>query len=390
MPVIFFEGFNWNDGEAVTLNPAYWSNNRGYGFSTGRTQNAVRMPWRTEGTALSGNSWLNLSGFADPLATYSCLGIGFWINGSGLKSAHTGYTEATFENLMSLSTNNGTLSIDLGRPTDGIGVLLVVRENGTTINSYDFRSAPGNSWSHQQNNWGSGGIGYIGNDMYLDFFFDAANGSFSVRAAGGNTLSTPLYNSNGAATTAITSFSSLTSVKLYGQQYTSNYAGGDRYFDDFYLAAGNAVSDVFLGPNTRVWRTGPENMLLNEWARDNANTEPAYALQSNNGDSNYIKSTGTGQKAYFTLGDLYSYVPEYVAGVKIFNVVRKSGLDNQSMVNIMASASGDTPQEIGPTYSIPSETYSLKESIFFTNPLTSSEWTKTAVNNMVLGVKNVT
>jgi hypothetical protein len=390
MPVVFFDGFNFNDGEAITLNPAYWSSSSaGYGFESARTGMGVRLPNRGQNTPLTDNSWLKLSNFTNPLATYSCLGIGFWINNTSMRSSNSAHTESNFENLMSLTTSNGTLSVDIGRPADNIGALLVVRENGTTINTYDFRSAAGNSWNHTQVG-GDGGVhSYIGNDFYLDFFFDAANGSFAVRAAGGTTLSTPLYNSNSSATTAIASFSTVTEVKLYGQQSLNYWSPQRRIFDDFYFAAGNALADVFLGPNTRIYRLNVEGTVSNNWQRSDGN-DPNYQLSSNNGDFNYIKSAATGEISALSVGNLPGDAPAYVNGVKVFNVVRKAGLDTQAMVNVMASTSGDTPQEIGPTYSIPSETYSLKESTFLTNPLTSNAWTPTEVNNMVLGVKNKT
>jgi hypothetical protein len=393
MPVVFFDGFNFSDGEAITLNPAYWSNSSGYGFQTSRTGNGVSLPNRAMNTALSGNSWLKLSNFTNPLATYSCLGVGFYIqSGGGLRAALSSNTAAPdFENLMSLTTNNGTLSVDVGRPADNNGALLVVRENGTTINTYDFRSAPGNSWNHSQANFGWGVQPTVDNALYLDFFFDAANGSFSVRAAGNTTLSTPLYNSSGSATTAIASFSSVSEVQLYGQMNNDNwYNNSRRVYDDFYFTAGNSLSDVFLGPNTRIYRLNVNGTVSNNWQGSDGNSRD-YQLSVNDGDSSYIKSAATGEISALSMGNLPGDAPAYVQGVKVFNVVRKAGLDsNQAMVNVMASTSEDTPQEIGPTYSISSETYSLKENTFLTNPLTSNAWTPTEVNNMVLGVKNKT
>lgn len=392
MPVVFFEGFNWSN-EAITLNTAYWSSNNGYSFQSARTSNGVTMPNRAQNTALSANSWLQLSNFTNPLATYSCLGVGFWVGGPGaLRAALSSNTnEPDFENLLSLTTNNGTLSIDIGRPADNHGALLVVRENGTIMGQYDFRSALGNSWYHNQINFGWGVVPYIGNDMYLDFFFDAANGSFAVRAAGNTTLSTPLYNTSGSATTAITSFSSVSAVKLYGYMNLDNWNTNQRrIFDDFYFTAGNALADVYLGPNTRVYRLNVESTVSNNWQRSDGN-DPAWQLSSNDGDYSYVRSGATGDIVTLNMNNLPGGHPGYVNGVKVFNIVRKAGLDaNQAIVNVMASASGDAPQEIGPTYSIPSETYSLKESTFLTNPLTSNAWTPTEVNNMVLGVKNKT
>lgn len=394
MPVVFFEGFNFNNGELVTLNPAYWSHNNGYAFPGARTGNGVSLPNRAMYTALSDNSWLKLANFTNPLATYSCLGIGFYVQASGgLRSGFSDNTaEPNFENLMSLTTNNGTLSIDIGRPADNLGALLVVRENGTTINTYDFRSVVGNSWNHTALNFGGGVFAsQVDNNFYLDFFFDAANGAFSVRAEGATTLSAPLYNANNSATTAITSFSSVSEIKLYGHMNVNQWNNGQpRIFDDFYFTAGNALADVFLGPNTRVYRLNVSGTVSNNWQSSDGN-DPSYQLSTNNADFHYIKSTATGQIAAVAMNDLPGGHPGYVHGVKIFNVVRKAGLDaNQAMINVMASTSGDTPQEIGPTYSIPSETYSLKEHTFLTNPITSNAWTPTEVNNMVLGVKNKT
>lgn len=392
MPVVFFEGFNFDNGVAITLNPAYWTASAGFSFSSdGRTGQAFVLPNRTQGTATTQSSTLQLANFTDPLGSSggsnTCIGLGFWISGQGLRSADTRYQAAPYiENLVSLTTNNGTLSVDCARSTDGNGVLLLVRENGTTVDSYDFRSAAGNSWDIYNY---SGLTTSVQTAMYLDLFFNAASGIFSVRAAGNQTLSTPLYNSASSATTAISSFSSLTAITFFGTQASGEYSFQNRRLDDFYLTAGNSVSDVFLGPNTRIYRLNVNGTVSNNWQGSDGN-DPSYQLSTNNGDFNYIKSAATGEISALSVGNLPGDAPAYVQGVKVFNVVRKAGLDNQSMVNIMASTSGDTPQEIGPTYSIPSETYSLKESMFLTNPITSSGWTTSAVNDMVLGVKNKT
>lgn len=391
MAMVFFEGFNYNNGEAINLNTSYWSHNNGYSFqNAGRTQNSIALPNRTMNTSLASNSYLQLSNFTNPLTSNSCIGIGFWVNRlqAGLSSNSS---EPDYENLISLTTNNGTLSIDCGRPSDNVGVLLVVRENDTVINTYDFRSAPQNSWNHSNANFGNGTVlPYIDGAMYLDLFFDATNGSFSVRAAGGNTLSTPLYNASGSASTAITSFTSVTQVKLYGKMNLNNWNTGDsRYFDDFYFTNGNSFSDVFLGPNTRIYRLHSNGTLGFNWQNDPAGNDPNYAMYTNNGDSAYIRSNANGQVAYYNFDDLPGGSPNTIAGVKLINIARKSGLDTQAMVNIMASSSSDSLQEIGPTYTINSETYSLKESMYFTNPVTSGNWTPSAINTMVLGVKNV-
>jgi hypothetical protein len=391
MPVVFFEGFNFSNGETVTLNPAYWAASAGFSFGDGRTSQGFVIPNRAQGTATTQNNTLQLANFTDPLSSSggsnTCIGLGFWVNGRGLRSADNRFQDAPYiENLVSLTTNNGTLSVDCARSTDGASLLLLVRENGVTVDSYDFRSAVGNSWGINSN---FGVISIIDNAMYLDLFFNAASGIFSVRAAGGSTLATPLYNSTTSATTAISSFSSITAITFSGLQAVPDWGLPNRHLDDFYFTAGNSVSDVFLGPNTRIYRLNVDSSLSNNWQASDGNS-PAYQLSSNNGDFNYMKSAATGEISTLSMNNLPGDAPAYVNGVKIFNVVRKAGLDTQSLVNVMASTSEDTAQEIGPTYSIPSETYSLKESVFLTNPVTSSAWTTTAVNNMVLGVKNKT
>ena len=172
------------------------------------------------------------------------------------------------ENLLSITTNSGVISVNCLRPSDGIGILLQITD-GNMSATYDFRSAPGNSWGYYNV---MGATSYINKSMYLDFFFDAAAGLFSVRAAGDNTPSTPIYNSTGSATSTIPSFSSLSAVKLYGLSAPA-YNIPNRVFDDFYLTAGNSLSDVFLGPDTRVYSLYPHITLYSTWQQDPRQTD---------------------------------------------------------------------------------------------------------------------
>jgi hypothetical protein len=402
MAVVFFEGFNFGShGDPATLDTNYWSSNRGWGWGEGRTGNAITLPNRDENTPTSQNTALTLSNFTDPLSSAggsnACLGLGFWVNaGGGLISGHTSYQTAPYlDSLVSLTTSNGMLSIDLGRPDDGNGVLLVVRENGTVLSTYDLRSAAGHTFSAQNlNNYLGGGnfVSVMGSPVYFDFFFDAANGVFSVRAANtDNMLPALLYNNSGASNTSITSFNSLTAVTLYGKQNINGWNNGPRRFDDFYLTTGASLSDVFLGSKTRIYRSNVNGTISSNWARDGQNADPAFALQYNNGDSYYIKSFGNGVEAVISLDDLPgddANNPSYVSGVQFVNVVRTAGPGTQYFKNIAAPTSGDAAQEIGPTYTVAGEAYVAKKTFFFTNPLTGTSWSKTAVNNMVIGVKN--
>jgi hypothetical protein len=395
MAVVFFEGFNFGN-DAATLDLNYWSSNRGWSFSAdGRTGNCIVLPNRAEGSALSGNATLTLSNFVDPLSggggSNTCVGLGFWVAGNGLISGHTDYQPSPYlENLVSLATSNGTLSIDLARPSDSTGVLLVVRENGSTLSTYDLRSAAGHNFSVQNY---SNYFGYVNSSTYFDLFFDAANGVFSVRAANtDNMLPALLYNNSGASSTAITSFNSLTGVTLYGKQNKNDWNNNDgRRFDDFYLTTGASLSDVFLGSKTRIYRSIVNNTISSSWTGDSQGSNAAYALTHNNGDSNYIKSFGNGVEAITDLGDLPgddANNPSYVSGVQFVNVVRTAGPGTQYFKNIAAPTSSDATQEIGPTYTVTGETYIAKKTFFFTNPLTGTSWSKAAVNNMVVGVKN--
>jgi hypothetical protein len=401
MAVVFFEGFNFGGGDPATLDTNYWSSNRAWGWGEGRTGNAIALPNRDENTPTSQNTALTLSNFTDPLSSAggsnACVGLGFWVNGGGgLISGHTTHQAAPYlDNLVSLTTSNGTLSIDLGRPDDGNGVLLVVRENGTVLSTYDLRSAAGHTFSAQNLSTYLGGpafVGIIGSPVYFDFFFNAAAGVFSVRAANSdNMLPALLSNNSGASNTAITSFNSLTAVTLYGKQNIGGWNNGPRRFDDFYLTTGASLSDVFLGSKTRIYRRNVGGTISSSWAQDNPGTDPAYALQNNNGDSNYMKSFGNSAEIITTLEDMPGDSPQdpaYVSGVQFINTVRTAGPGTQYFKNTAAPTSGDSTQEIGPTYTVTGETYGVKKSFFFTNPITGTNWSKAAVNNMVVGVKN--
>lgn len=387
MGVVFFEGFNFNNGNTATLDPNYWTSSAGFSFDGGRTENCLRIPSRSYGAPISDSQWLRLANFTDPLslAGSTCVGLGFWVGSHGMSTSNTSQPAPYVEKFLELTTSNGTLTIDNARAGDNNGVLLRVSEDGVLKGTYDFRTAVGTDWQPGGNaEWSS-----YSTALYLDLFFDAANGVFAVRASGGNTLPTLLYNSSGAANTTITPFNSFTAIKFYGIQinpWTGNNTA--RSLDDLYLAGGSQLSDVYLGSNTRIYRRNLHNLVSSNWASDNNNSSPVYALQNDNGDSNYVKSYGNSATALFSLQDLDGNAPDYVEGVRLLNVARTSGPGTQYIRNMMAATEGATAQEVGPTYTLNTESYKVQNAFFLTNPLTSAAWTKADVNNLVIGIKN--
>jgi len=395
MAVVFFEGFNFSNGDVNKLNSAYWTPSdsaRVFFSDQARTGTAVGLTSRANAAPLTDNATLTLSNFGNPFSGNACVGFGICLSGGyGLRSSPTA-TSAGLENLLAFQTNNGTLSVDV-IPTTYAGAAslgLQLSENGVPVTVYDLNSVLGRSWSYTN---GLSGERALTQAPYFDFFISAAGG-FAVRISAGTTSVAPILNTAGQKITPITSVSSLSAITLFGSHsgmvsmVSNQGAAVHRVFDDLYLTNGASEAEVFLGPNTRIYRVGVNNPVTTEWAQSAEGYNPDYYLATADGDGFHLRSATTGQVALLGLGDLPSGEPSNVAGVKVFNSVRKAGLATLALQNIMAATSSDTPQEVGPTYTIDSEAYNLKENVFLTNPLTSAAWTKAEINSLQLGIKN--
>jgi hypothetical protein len=393
MSLIFFEGFNHNNGDIINkLDSAYWSDNTvsnppyaGYSYSSFRTNNCIVLNNRPTASGLSANTVLTLQNFTDPLVSKNGFGLGACFR--DIATSHSSYAPyPSGEKLVSFHNNDGeVLRVDVVKTMDGNSIGFAIYQNNLLIDTYDVKSPLGYSWAV--------GVQYSFNyinpsEVYLEFYIDPKNNNqMCMRMSASNTIEAHLLNSSSGIYTAISGFNSLSSIKFYSHHNSQSTL----MIDDLYLTNGDSVSESLLGSNTRIYQLATDsNTNTMQWSSMDGSSSQYYYLQSNDGDSNYIYSSASGDKSLFNINDLGGDVPSGIGGIKLKNVIRKSSLSNDfQFTNIISSGNMSTTYDIGDIHTINSTTYSYKNSFAFINPITGSGWTKNDINAMQIGVKNL-
>lgn len=378
MGIVFFEGFNYNDSDIKKLDTNYWSiaSNDSY-FTSARTGNGIYIKSSPLASGLSFNKKLDLNNFNSPLASGNAFGIGFWVAdiapSSNLISVYNGALEVLDIDIVK-TTHNGSDSIGLS-----------VSQNGSLTTTYDFKSALGYTYGFGVSYYSDPATPFLSSAVYLEFYTDSkSSNTFRVRANG-----LDLLNASSSTNTAITGFSNIDKITLYGphDRGVNNSTSFTRGYDDFYLSYGNNINDTLLGVDTKVHRLLPDGTGDSiDWS----NTYAYSSLWSNDGDNSYIYSQNPNDTSTYVISNLPN-LPNgtSVGGIRLFNTARKVS-QNGSFVNVFASGTGGQIIDIGQPYSLTANSYDYYNSFVFKNPQNSGDWTVSDINNMHIGVKNTT
>lgn len=376
MSVVFFEGFNHSDNDAVKLDPYYWTNNNDINtisFSSGRTNNAISIANSNYEDGLSGNRKLDLSNFTSPLASQNAFGIGFWVNAYTLKpesrllSLHNGSTE-----LMQINIVTTTYSSE----NDSFGLQVI--QNNVVKGTYDFRAVTGATYAIGSF---SSGKYFSVNDLYLEFYIDSNTNTINIRVDG-----IDMINSLNSATTQIDGFSNMDKISLYGTH--NNWFTTPRAYDDFYLTSGNSIVDTLLGKDVKIYRLNPNGAVsTTDWTNNPSWADANYILSRNDGDNTYYSTDINDSTALFNMENAPVSTGS-VGGVKVITTARKVAAD-VSFTSVYAPADGETVNSFGPTHTINSNTYKYFNTFLIKNPANNNDWTITDINNIQLGFKKL-
>lgn len=372
MSVVFFEGFNHDNSEAIKLDPNYWSSPDMPSISfgnVGRTHNSVIIQTSAGANGLAGNKRLDLSNFVSPLTSNNCFGIGFWTNQWSIRP-----------NNRLISISNGgveVLNINIiqttySSPNDSFG--FQVLQNNVSKGIYDIRSVVGYNYSI----WNS----FVNSDIYLEFYIDPKDSySLRIRANGMD-----MFNQSNNASTTISDFTNIDKISLFGADDSAGRVDA-RAYDDFYLSTGSTIENTLLGKEVRIYRLNPESHSSTmEWT-SNRGWGPNNDLGSNDGDNSYYFVDTINKTALFNINNL-PVSSGSVGGVKLLNTARKvSG--NITFTNVYAPSDGQTINNLGPTHSVDTASYKYFNSFILKNPSTNNDWTINDVNNLQLGMKKL-
>lgn len=391
MSIVFFEGFNISNSDTKKLDTNYWSiPENDITFSSGRTGNGVYIRSSPYASGMAANKRLDLTNFISPLTNNNALGLGFYVveikeNESKLVSLHNGLSDLLEINLITTSYNSST----------SFG--LEIRQNGSQVTVYDFKSPVGYTYGLQNGFYYNGWKLALNQGVYLEFFIDAKNtNTFRARING-----LDMFNNDGVVATAISGFTNIDKISLYGthDNVTNNSYNGNRMYDDLYLTGGSNINNTLLGSNTKIYRIGPEsNASPMDWYSLSGDNQPWYGaaynaagdVSSNDGDSSYIYTAVSGNTSLFNMNNLPTgpTVPSSVGGIKVINTARKLTQD-ASFVNVYASGDGQTIAEFGPQHQLNQASYNYHNHFAFQNPQTNTDWTVADINNMRLGVRKL-
>jgi hypothetical protein len=402
MPIVFFEGFNYSDNDAIKLDSTYWSTNNqsALSFISGRTNNMMTINNRPTSSGISSNNTISLSGI-NPLSGYNAMGLGFYLHGRSIVSGPTNqsYSVSPF-NEPFLSFMNGStevLRIDVISSTfsGSSSIAFAIYQNNALVSTYDLRSVVGFSWNIDINTFGS----WVREASYFEIYIDPKNANqVAIRFSSNNTKNAYLTNNSNNIYTTINGFSNISSITFYGISEGANSQTGAsaKIIDDLYLTAGNNISNCLLGENTRIYKLNPnEDGTTQFQTRVGGVTNPAFTPQhttinNNDGDGSYIFASASGTQGLFGLENISNSAPSGVGGIKITNVAKKTSVDeNKSFTNIMSSGAGQPSQEVGSVYTVNSTNYKSYSSFIFNNPQTGSGWLQSEINNAHIGVKIV-
>lgn len=390
MAIVFFEGFNHSDSDAIKLDSSYWSTNdvSKLSYIGGNTSNQIIFSNRPTASGLQYNTTLTLSNFTDPLVSHSGFGIGFYTQNFSLRTNTNSSPPPYAENLISFYDNNGeALRIDIIKTTYNSTASLgfAIYQNNNLVETYDLKSPLSYSWTIYSQN----GSEMIQQPSYTEIYIDPLNDTMAIRFSASNSIETYLLNSANNIYTAISGFNNLSGITFSS---TNNTTSWNRSIDDLYLTAGNSLSECLLGYNTKIYRNTPSSdTSTQQWnARTGGSETPPYyyLLDDNDGDAGYIYSSTSGNICLYNMSNISEPAPSGVGGIKIINIAKKSNIDqDMNFINVMTSGNGGAITEIGSGHVVNSTTYTYKNTFVFNNPITSSEWTKQEINDMQLGVK---
>lgn len=395
--IIFFEGFNDANSDLIKLDSSYWlsSNTSKISFGTGRTSNSLLIDNRPQGSGIASNYTLTLSNFDDPLVSYSGFAVGFALCESYGVRTNNDSPPLYNENLISFHDNSGeVLRIDVIKTTfnssNSLG--LGIYQSGILVDTYDFKNVPGASWSYYEYN----GYISISEPAHIQVYVDAKNNNqIGIQFSANTSYDTWLLNTSNNIYTSITGFNNLDKIIFYSNN--SNFGAESTYrtnIDDVYITAGNSDSECLLGYNTRIYPLPLDyfsyGLTPNDWKAHNNNSgNNYYYLNSNDGDSTYAYSSSSGDISIFNISDLSISAPTGIGGIKIKNVIKKTGGPNLNFTNVIRSGETESIFNVGNTHSISNITYDQKNSFVFINPITSGSWTKEDIDNMQIGIKNL-
>jgi hypothetical protein len=394
MPIVFFEGFNNADSDLPKLDSTYWSTNNlsNIYYAAGRTNNCIYMNNRPVASGTGLNTTLTLSNFTDPLSTNNSFAIGF--NCRGNMVTETGVVPSPAKWLTFFRSGVAVLDLDFvkttysGNPSVGIAV----KQNNSTVTTYDFSSISTASWIGSIYTYPSYDPASIyANTLYFEIYVDpkSLNRMLIRVSEDGGSSNVLLRNSSNSIYTSISGFTNLTSIRFYNKNDGDSYLGSfTRAIDDLYLSGSGTADTTLIGSETYINRITPDlETSISGWIASNGNA--VSALDSADDDSTYVYAdlNTSGTTSLFVFDDIPAS-PTGLILVKSMNIARKTAIDaNSKFINVMRSGTTGTITELGNSYTISGLDYNIFSSFIYNNPVTGSGWKLSEINNMQIGIK---
>jgi len=205
-------------------------------------------------------------------------------------------------------------------------------------------------------------------------------GSYTVRVNGANYLSASGVNTTGTGNPR----ANLIRMGFSGSVGTSGSAGGELWFDDWYIADGTGSGvNGLLGDCRPIELLPNANGSFSDWTQTGGTGGSPYTAVNdtpNNGDTSYLAS-GT-LNARTTLR--YPTIPAGVLKAVVLSpFIRK---DDANSHRIAARTYESATESTSAQQVQPATSYGMQQIVMETDPLDGAAWTTTKINNTEFGI----
>tara|TARA_Y100000385_G_C13097946_1_gene642578 strand:+ start:1041 stop:2789 length:1749 start_codon:yes stop_codon:yes gene_type:complete len=420
-----------------------------YQFKKGRTNNAHIIPSRSAETATLNSASLMLSGFPAISDSESYYGMGCFISHIQTNTSGNGSLAPYREKLLSFYNGtqlifdinttwmaNSGLAIEVSGNGNGHSVEVplfyaplpegkqndrrhFMQQRTYTVDSENDRKTwrlftPSNSIITNKTVTDLCGQERLevvtSSSIYLEIF-GKANDGFPATTG---TMHINVDSSGITPTTgiSITGFNNLDRVEFHGTHHASGECDPDsrgygyskyetfqneyRIVDDVYLASGATASEVNLGASVRIFRLTPNQVFKNAmWSRNQNLNNIATGILSSNDNQTWIGANISGAISINGYDNINTR-NTIIDGIKVINI-DQSDFGTKKYNNVMVS--GGDPNDwnwqggkygpfvsLGPNRSVSSRNFQQNSHFSFTNPTTNTNWTKTDINRLKMGV----
>ncbi len=176
--------------------------------------------------------------------------------------------------------------------------------------------------------------------------------------------------------------SSINSNLVAKNKYYYGNVGSNGFMDFYTLDNTGTTNTTFLGDCRVEYLTAASNGANQQWSLGAGATKLA-AIQTNNGDASYVRSTNLNEKDSYVMTDLVS-TSGVVRAVQVQMIAKQDSTAPQTMNGLVRLGGINYVSTDG--FNPPQGVYRLNVGTFDVSPATTTTWTASEVNSLEAGM----